>query len=935
MEAIKIEQTGQTGNRIQPFIMISGDDSRETIFNKFSELKAMGIYSAVLQYSGSKKSDGEGPMASLMRLFRFDEIYFQTLHHMADACRELGMTFWVQDAAPFPTGAADGAFMEPENLGKGKVYLEERHMNLRGPLKSAIVPAENFNGLPRGCVPEMMVDLSPEGPEASMQGTPVGAVLIKYAYTDNGNIQFDGATAVDVTDKIDDRQGILCMDVPEGLWRLFFFYKTYRGGRKYYMNLLDASSVRFQIERVLKLHYEKLKDELGVTWEGFFYDEPEVGNTMYYDFHCLPGYHPDQTPMSLPWCPDLPVFLEGRLGKDWLKLLPSLWYDCGEESRFMRFHYMDIVTRLISENYNGQILPWCRERNIRYIGHILEDENSHARLGCGTGHFFRTEKYQDMSGVDMIAGQVLPGMDMYGICNYSTSDGDGCFYHYGLAKLASSEAHINPDKDGSFCEVNAVYGDVSDARFYKFLLDHLFVNGIDRLVPVITDSMTIPEGKLLFDYANRMCLLMEHSRHVAPVALLYHAEAEWSGDFMYFHKPAKELAAHQMDYDVIPGDALVEKSFYHTRIGEGALYINDHAYRGLVIPYCRYIRKDVFAVILEALSKHVPVYFVDGLPDGYCEEAGELCWRQNAATVPESAGRRAAPANVKGAMTPESADRSDVSPAGVTVVPLERLAATLIKDGIAELYCSTREPYLRYEHWQKDGRDYFLLVNEESERSVETEVIFPTDRPVVRYDVMNQKLYSVPKHMKDGRTIIPVKLGKYESRLYVFDRVAADAPCDPAETLPAEPLNLSWTVILYPNSPKETQLSMDTLCDLRLLEGMARYYGPVIYSAKFTVENRMPVMLDLGNVCDSAEVILNGQPAGLRIAAPNTYDISSTVRRGSNELQIKVQTPAAGRRYGSPPPANVMMSAVTYAVMPPAGLLGPVVYYSGYYSRGG
>lgn len=937
MEKIKVDLAGRSTNRIQPFIMISGDDSEAEVFKKFADLKAVGIYSAVLQYSGPKKPVTDAPMSGLMQLSKFDDIYFQTLEYMVLACRRLNMTFWVQDAAPFPTGSANGAFMEPGNIQKGKLYLEERHTNIRGPLKNADILVENFNGLPRGSVPEMMADLQPQGPEAAQRGKLLGAVLVKYACWENGSLRFDGSTAMDVTDRILADPGVIRLDVPEGLWRLFFFYETHRGGRKYYMNLLDRESVRFQIDRVLQPHYEKLKGELGKTWEGFFYDEPEVGNANYYDFHCLPGYHPDRTPVALPWCGGMEGDLRERVGggmgdelgqqpgggiggalsdhpdRGWLRLLPALWYDCGDEGHFMRFHYMDVVTRRIMDNYNGQIFPWCRERGIGYMGHVLEDENSHGRLGCGTGHFFRTEKYQDLSGVDLIAGQLLPGMDMYGICNYAVADGDGSFYHYGLAKLASSEDHINPLKKGSFCEVNAVYGDMTNGKFYKYLLDHLFANGVKQLIPVITDSLDTDAAKLLWPYANRMCGLLEGSTPVVPAAIVYHGESEWSGRFQYFQKPARELAAHQIDYDVIPGDALVDRDFYKTYIAAGTLatngdavpangsahgklIINGISYGALIIPYCEFIRKDVFDFVLEAMDSHVPVYFVDGLPEGYCEMPGTPDWQ----------GRHVCP------------------------VHLEDLAAALRGAGIADIDCSTEEPYLKYAHWQKNGMDYYMLTNGEPERTITTAITFPTDRPSALYDVMDQKLFRVTGDVCDGKTRIPVSLGKYESRVYVFGvrpEACRELLSDPRESLPATKLHTPWEVTIDNGQPGERTLRLEHLTDLSQLEGMERYTDPVRYKTEFTVDGALPALLDLGNVCDSADVRLNGQPVGLRIAAPYIYDISEAVRCGANTLEIFVCPPMARRRLGAVPLPFQQMSAATYAVMPPIGLLGPVVLY--------
>ena len=55
------------------------------------------------------------------------------------------------------------------------------------------------------------------------------------------------------------------------------------------------------------------------------------------------------------------------------------------------------------------------------------------------------------------------------------------------------------------------------------------------------------------EYANRICHLLNNGIHVAPAAILYHAEAEWSGEYMYFQKPAKVLAQNAIDYDICSG----------------------------------------------------------------------------------------------------------------------------------------------------------------------------------------------------------------------------------------------------------------------------------------------------------------------------------------------------------------------------------------------
>jgi hypothetical protein len=63
------------------------------------------------------------------------------------------------------------------------------------------------------------------------------------------------------------------------------------------------------------------------------------------------------------------------------------------------------------------------------------------------------------------------------------------------------------------------------------------------------------------------------------------------------------------------------------------------------------------------------------------------------------------------------------------------------------------------------------------------------------------------------------------------------------------------------------------------------------YSSTFTLTGKKPAahyFLDLGKVYFTAEVIINGKPAGKRIFAPYQLDITSFVRAGANQLSVRV-----------------------------------------------
>lgn len=192
---------------------------------------------------------------------------------------------------------------------------------------------------------------------------------------------------------------------------------------------------------------------------------------------------------------------------------------------------MEAMSKLVRDNYNGVIHAFCRKHGIVYLGHVLEDGGSHARLGCGPGHYFRQQYYQDQAGIDVIAGQLRPGCDNT-VSWYGIVSDDGELYHYGIAKLASSEAHINPlKKNQSIVENLAAFGTTAGPRYKKFLTDHLVVNGLNHVILSDLAAYGTPESFVaeVSDYTDRLCRLADEFEPVIRTAVLYHAEMEWAG----------------------------------------------------------------------------------------------------------------------------------------------------------------------------------------------------------------------------------------------------------------------------------------------------------------------------------------------------------------------------------------------------------------------
>ena len=98
-------------------------------------------------------------------------------------------------------------------------------------------------------------------------------------------------------------------------------------------------------------------------------------------------------------------------------------------------------------------------------------------------------------------------------------------------------------------------------------------------------------------------------------------------------------------------------------------------------------------------------------------------------------------------------------------------------------------------------------------------------------------------------------------------------------------------------------------------EGLARYSGGAWYRKTVTLPEARHAVLDLGNVAASAEVRVNGKPAGVLVAPPWTIDISSLVKTGENRVEVLVCNTLANHYCTVP---------TVYRGSPRSGLLGPV-----------
>ncbi|WP_251616435.1 hypothetical protein [Pumilibacter muris] len=423
--------------------------------------------------------------------------------------------------------------------------------------------------------------------------------------------------------------------------------KKTRGGAEsannpYYLDLLNPDSVDVLIREVYEPHYNRYvaSGKYAGTFCGFFSDEPRFANGYNFDGLCARNaYHSTLgvEGMAYPWNDELltpSVCLceergDAAVSYDRTVFCPrellSLWYNTGENTPAVRIAYMNAITLEYGKNFSGRLSEWCHARNLTYCGHIIEDMGAHARLGCSAGHYFRSQTGADYAAIDVVLHQIKPYYTKPHFAPVAGGYADPEFFDNTLAKLASSCARLYPEKKGkALCEIFGAYGWGENINEMLYLVNHMLVRGVNSFIPHAY-SQSFPNAdcpphfgkstylfggyKLVMQYMQNMCEILEHEKADIKVAILYHAEAEWSGKkYMPVDTVAAALAEKQIDYDILPNDKLGLAKNYEYIIVPYAEYLSEEAERKLqAVTEAKVLRlKSMSRAELNAIVNNLP-----------------------------------------------------------------------------------------------------------------------------------------------------------------------------------------------------------------------------------------------------------------------------------------------------------------------------------------
>ena len=758
------------------------------------------------------------------------------------------MQVWILDDDHFPTGNAAG-HIKNFHPDKRRWDIGERHVDVAGPLKDALL-------------------MTNETEKSRLLG------VFAYKRTDEAE-NCDGEQMLDFSRCVNDK---FCqITVPEGVWRVFFIYKTRELTEKAdHIDMLSQESVRVLIDAVYEPHYTHYKEYFGNTIQGFFSDEPSLGNAWFSGHMGDPGMYERKLGMpgmAYSWRPEVLEMMEKALGYDPMPYIAALWTDLGEKTPAIRYAYMDAVTRLYRQNFTRQIGDWCKDHGVGYIGHVIEDMNAHKRTGCSAGHYFRALDGQTMSGMDIVLHQILPGMSHHlHITGAKSNRADPEFFDYTLAKMTSSLAHIGKDMDGkAMCEVFGAYGWAEDCCDMKWLLDHLLVRGVNHFVPhAFSPKFPDPDcpphfganGKdpqydafsRLMHYGNQVSHLLYGGTHIADAAILYDAEFEWmnkenSTEFMQV--PAKVLYDNNIDFDFLPIDCIAadeDARIYGAEVEKGLLKVGNERYKVLIVPYAPLMPQ----VLTDALAK--------------LEEKGIRILRMGVDCTKEDL--------------------------------CEKVRAIFAPD----IEITGQKKFLRSCHYVDGANDIYMFANENVAENADCVVTLNGVRSQkgVCIDLLNDTYYKVA--LDAGK--MQLQLAPNHSVLFVFGDVDFDSLPQKKNWSKGEKADLTFKIETVDADDLKTfrllkdGVKADALFSITGLDCMPEFSGTVRYSAKFD-SAQLPckenIALDLVSAGNSCRLFLNGEDLGIRITKPYFYDFSGKIREGENDLVIEVSNTLANK----------------------------------------
>jgi hypothetical protein len=401
--------------------MLDGDLDLERIRAQITDFKRVG-YGGFLIW----------PFTGLTEPF-MSEPWLDAAELMCETAREVDLDVWIWDEWGFPSGIGGGLVTAEERFRARTLHLAadlflqpgETAQMTCGPrvLAAAAVRVDKYG--------------EPAGEWRPIPATP-GAVLSHRSGTTRERLIVVG-------------------------WEFFSAHQpTWDRSDRHSVDMLNPNATRRFIEVLHEPYARRLSRFFGKVLKGFFYDEPTLA-------------------FPYPWTDALPERFRRDVGYDLTPRLPELLAVTGSvntdpgqaalrESRPLVDDYLAVWTDMAAESFYGELESWCHAHRLKSIGHQDMDHRLF-NLATVSGDIFKNSAHNDRPGVDLIDGQILPGI-------YAD------FPRYG-----GSAARVL-GKERAMSESFAVQGHGMSADDMRFFCDHQIIRNVTHFFAMVATHST-------------------------------------------------------------------------------------------------------------------------------------------------------------------------------------------------------------------------------------------------------------------------------------------------------------------------------------------------------------------------------------------------------------------------------------------------------------
>ncbi|MGA2853415.1 MAG: glycosyl hydrolase [Verrucomicrobiota bacterium] len=442
-----------------------------------------------------------------------------------------------------------------------------------------------------------------------------------------------------------------------------------------------------------------------------------------------------------------------------------------------------------------------------------------------------------------------------------------------------------------------------------------------------------------FSYIDRCQWMLQQGLFVADAVYYY-------GDHVpNFAQLKKSDPAHILpgyDYDVITGEALLERASVH----DGKIVLPDGmSYRLLVLPDRDVISLPALKKIRELVAAGATVI---GPKPAKCETLNNFpeC-DSEIARLGDELWNLGAPASSR----QDALGHAGKMPALPGRVIAGKTAREVLQtDGVPPdcefLSTINHQPSTDFDYIHRttgDAEIYFAASRSTNTAALNCIFRVAGKAPELWNPVTGEHKFAAAYEEKDGRTIVPLDFAPCGSWFVVFREPSAAHPAtaksNSPELKPVREISGAWTVRFDPKWGGPASAPFDRLASwtTRPEPGIKFYSGTAVYEKSFDLpqsairDPQSKLWLDLGGVRELAEVKVNGKSCGIVWSPPFRLDISGAVKPGENKLEIEVVNFWPNRVIGDanlPPEQRLTKTNIrnlkSNSALMESGLFGPV-----------